>query len=808
MKDQSLSSTLPYRSFAPNTQGEVDLRGNGVMVGYDLHGPSPESSTLADVASASRQLAGALVHLGTGDMAQVIYHRLPAPEPPERQFPSRAAAMVDAERRAQFAAESHWITPTRLYLTHEYEAPVKSLLLAALHASNGPRRQARHELLREHALARFAAFEDAAASAVGLRRLSNLELFRDLLMCVTYHDYPAALPEPHVRLNEIIGCERFIGGLAPSINGFHLRPLCITAHPATTVPQILAVLLRHPGRMTISARFICLDPFDAQEQLRIEKRHWNREILGSIWNLVKGWFGKSAQADQDSNEQLADIDAAIAASAAGMSFGWVTITAVIRDPDPERADLRVRDLQKDCHALGIMARIEDMNAVEAIEGTRPANGSSNIRRPLMTGANFADLVLPVDHWPGLPYMDSPAFPDNTPVPLICSGTGREPFWWPTYIGQVGHQLIIGSTGTGKSGLIGALVAAYTGVPDARIVWLDLDYSSFVLAHLMGADYRDLGSPETPPINPLSFLDQEGGLEYLYGWFERLFKRWNFELNERDFEDFTDALRKAQREGTRNLAGLRALIYGGGDGRDKIRRILQHYITYWGHIFNAQDARPDTTLPLLTVYEMRNLWVLGDRAAAPAIELILQSIIFRLTGAPVWIFADEFWKFLADPVSSEWFFAAIRTLRRRNAAFVAATQSTIELANHPSRDVILESCPVKVYLPNSELTGSAYTRENYMKLGLNEHECTIIGSARPRAQYYVRTPVGSRLVTFALGDLAKNICAATSYRDVQHARRILAESPNEFFLDTWLSERVPDHEYRLPVAAEAQAAAGR
>jgi len=41
------------------------LRGNGVMIGYELRGPSPESSTLADVASASRQLAAAFMHLGT-----------------------------------------------------------------------------------------------------------------------------------------------------------------------------------------------------------------------------------------------------------------------------------------------------------------------------------------------------------------------------------------------------------------------------------------------------------------------------------------------------------------------------------------------------------------------------------------------------------------------------------------------------------------------------------------------------------------------------------------------------------------------
>src|SRR6516164_9033957 len=168
MKDESLPSILPWRGFFPD--GAVDLRANGVMVGYNLTGPSPESSTLADIASCSRQLAGALLHLGTGDMVQVLFHRLPAIEPPEPDFPCRAAALVDAERRAQFAAESHWITLARLYLTHEFESPLRSWLRAAMLASNGPQRQAHNDLLRDHALSRFKAFEDAAASAVSLTR--------------------------------------------------------------------------------------------------------------------------------------------------------------------------------------------------------------------------------------------------------------------------------------------------------------------------------------------------------------------------------------------------------------------------------------------------------------------------------------------------------------------------------------------------------------------------------------------------------------------------------------------------------------
>jgi type IV secretion system protein VirB4 len=803
MTDESLPTLLPYRNFFPD--GALDLRGNGISVAYNLVGPSPESATLADIASCARQLAAAFVHLGTNDMVQILFHRQPAPEPPQREFPCRAAALVDAERRAQFAAESHWITLSRLYLTHQFEPPIKSWLRAAMLASNGPQRQERNELLREYALSRFAAFEDAAASAVTLTRLAPVETFRDLLMAVTYHDYPAALPDPSVRLNEVVGCERFIGGMAPFINGYHLRPLCITGYPAQTVPQVLAMLLRHRGRMTVSARFICLDPYDAREQLELERKHWNREILGTVWNTVKGWFGKSANADQDTIEQLASINAAIAASAAGMTFGWATIGVVVYDHDADRADLRARDLLRDCHSIGIMARIEDLNAAEAIEATWPANGTSNVRRPLITGANFADLVLPADHWPGLPYIDSPFYPAHTPAALVCGGAGsKAPFYFPTHINGVANQLIVGPTGTGKSSLLGTLACAYLGVPNARIAWLDLDYSSFVLAHLLGAqaDYRDTGAVDTPPLCPLALLDRPDGLEWLFGWFERLFARWKFELDERQSEEFAFCLREARRQGVRTLSGLRALIPG---EQQRIRRIIRHYTTYWKHIFDG-DAESATTRRV-TVYEMRGLVGLGKRASAPATELILHSIICGLDGSPAWIFADEFWALLGDEVSAEWLFDAIRTVRKKNCGFVGCTQSLTEIVNSPYCGLLLESCPGRIYLPNHEARGD-YVRDAYLKLGLNEHEITIISSASPHREYYYRSPIGARLFTLALGDLAKNLCAATGYTDVQRARQLLAESPNGEFLDAWLGDQLPDWQYRVPVAPAAETTEGR
>jgi hypothetical protein len=126
------------------------------------------------------------------------------------------------------------------------------------------------------------------------------------------------------------------------VGDLHMRPVCIAAYPAETVPQMLALLLRHPGQLTISARFICQDLHDTHEQLQLERTFQVRAQLGSIMDIIAKVLNipRRKTLNQDAELQIVEIDAAIAAAAAGMPFGWCTITAVVFDPNPEMAELR------------------------------------------------------------------------------------------------------------------------------------------------------------------------------------------------------------------------------------------------------------------------------------------------------------------------------------------------------------------------------------------------------------------------------------------------------------------------------------
>jgi type IV secretion system protein VirB4 len=800
-----LADALPYRQFLRDRPGVIDLRDDGILKGYWLVGPSPDSSDEENLLAKSEQLGASPVHLRTADAIQVVFDRRPAPLPPDLHYGRPAAALVMAEMRERFAAEEHWITPTRLYLSHQFEKPTKATVRATLDrlasARTGPERLDNHDLLGEHALGRFQAFKDSAKGAADLIPMSNVEMFRDLLYLVTYNDYPAALPHPHVRLNKVLACEWQVNGLYPEINGWHLRPLVITAYPSQTLPQMLSILLQHPGYLTLSIRYRCLTPYDAQKKFEKEKPFWDQTAIGDFIAIIKSFFGAKKENREHAFDQIAEIQEAINASKDGTSFGTVSCVAIVRDRDPREADAWVHNLKGLLNGKGVMARIETIGAAKAIETTWPGHllmkadeyEANRLRIPL-TGFNFWDLAIPAKYWEGTPYVQSSMYPPCTPTPLVCSGSAGEPFYFPTHVGGRGHMLGIGGTGSGKSTLAAVLACALQAIPDSSLTWLDLGHSSFVIAHLLGAEYHDVGNVDSVPLCPLALLDQPHGLQFLMGWFERLFfRRKQFELDENGSKDLRNALMDVRSNHNwdgvtppRHLRRLYAALpsgRGGDDQRTRMRGVVNELIEDYAYIFGGEP--PEASNNSIIVYELSNLDSAPKYISTPTKELILYNTIARLDGKPAACIWDEFWDAIGDDTSGPWFFRAIRTMRRKNCSFVGFTQSSIDITRSPDCNLLLGNMPGKLFFPDDSASTS-YVAESLSRLGLNPQEISHIATAHV-GEFFYKSSIGSRLASCSLGSIGQAICASTSWQAVEAMQELLKECRSGNLLDAWLAK---------------------
>ncbi len=86
------------------------------------------------------------------------------------------------------------------------------------------------------------------------------------------------------------------------------------------------------------------------------------------------------------------------------------------------------------------------------------------------------------------------------------------------------------------------------------------------------------------------------------------------------------------------------------------------------------------------------------------------------------------------------------------------------------DVIFESCPTKILLPNPEAM-TDQSRPLYESIGLNRRQIEILANAVPKHQYYMMHPDGRRLFELGLSGPELAFVGASGKEDIARIREL-------------------------------------
>jgi type IV secretion system protein TrbE len=103
---------------------------------------------------------------------------------------------------------------------------------------------------------------------------------------------------------------------------------------------------------------------------------------------------------------------------------------------------------------------------------------------------------------------------------------------------------------------------------------------------------------------------------------------------------------------------------------------------------------------------------------------------RLDGRPTLVIVDEGWLALDDPTFGAQLREWLKTLRKKNASVVFATQSLSDIETNAIAPAIIESCPTRLFLPNERAIEPQITAI-YRRFGLNDRQIEILARATPR-----------------------------------------------------------------------------
>jgi type IV secretion system protein VirB4 len=204
--------------------------------------------------------------------------------------------------------------------------------------------------------------------------------------------------------------------------GITFRVVSLGGFPPFSHAELAVFLSELPIAYRYSIRAIPLPIRTAIGQIGVHRRNWFQKRKGAraIISETIGSGTAAAFENQHALKMAADADDAIAEAEAGdVRFCYATPRVVINARSAAEADEAARLIFKVCQNMGFDPRIETINNVEAWLGSVPIHGWYDMRKPLVSTRNLADIMPLTSIWPGMAINPSPYYPKNTPA--LCYG---------------------------------------------------------------------------------------------------------------------------------------------------------------------------------------------------------------------------------------------------------------------------------------------------------------------------------------------------------------------------------------------------
>ena len=771
------------------------LVGKGVVLNKDgsfqrsaaFRGPDLDSATPAELVGVTARLNNAIRRLGSGWAIFVEAQRIAAQTYPHSTFPDAASALVDLERQDAFEeAGAHF--ESRYFLTFTWLPPVEdaSRIEGWLYEGRSQSGVDPWELLHGFVDRTDRVLQLVEGFMPEVAWLDDAETLTYLHSTISTRQQRVRVPETPMHLDALLADEPLTGGLEPRLGHHHLRTLTVVGFPTVTFPGILDELNRLPFPYRWSTRAILLDKTEAVKLLTKIRRQWfaKRKSVAAIVKEVMT-NEQSVLVDSDAANKAADADMALQELGADdVGQAYVTATVTVWDEDANVAAEKLRLVEKVIQSQDFTCMPEGVNAIEAWLGSLPGHAYANVRQPPISTLNLAHMIPLSAVWAG------PARDEHFQAPPLLFGKteGSTPFRFSLHVGDVGHTLIVGPTGAGKSVLLSLMAMQFRRYRNSQIFAFDFGGSIRTAALAMGGDWHDLGgslsagSETSVSLQPLAGIDDQAERAWAAEWVTAILAKEGIPINPSVKEHIWSALTSLASSPIqeRTITGLAVLVQSSA-----LKEALRPHCVggVSGRLLDAEAEH----LGSASVQAFETEGLIGAGAAPAVLTYLFHRIEQRLDGRPTLLIIDEGWLVLDDPAFAQQLREWLKTLRKKNALVVFATQSLSDIDNSNIAPAIVESCPTRIFLPNERAIEPQITAI-YRRFGLNDRQIEIIARATPKRDYYCQSRRGNRLFELGLGPVALAFCAASSKADHAAIERILAEHGRDAFTHAWLTDR--------------------
>ena len=540
----------------------------------------------------------------------------------------------------------------------------------------------------------LAYLRQAGAQRLGLREQGGFaysEIGEALQLILTARH--ALVPVTSGRLGSAIYTSRVVCGrrgieVQPAGTPYYGRVFGFRDYPERTITSQLSALLAVDYPCVLAQSFRFLSRSQAQSALHFKKIRMENAMDAAVSQL----------------EQLAAAQDEVAR---GDSVrGEHQITYTVFAPDGPALEQASADAKKRLTQAGIVPVPESRGCFAAYWSQLPGAADWLRTRPGRISTRNLTAFASLDGFPegcasGTAYWDRPILRFRT-----TAGTA---FDYEPHVGDVGHTLLIGKTGAGKTLFMAWLAIGLTqAVGNGLVFLLDKDRGNEIAIRAMGGRYLPLRAGEDFGLAPLRALtDAPADRAFLADWIEGLIRLdGGAALMPDEKKRLARGVARvmALAPSLRSLAGVRQFM-GVTDATGagaRLDRWCRGGALGWVFDGGQDELRLDATLAGVDMTRLL------EHEACPAVgAYLLHRIRALLDGRRVVVMADEARFYLRDRFFAAMFEDFALTLRKQEGALFLAAQQPEHILQSPVGPSLVAQCQTRFLFPQQSVDREAY-----------------------------------------------------------------------------------------------------
>ena len=433
------------------------------------------------------------------------------------------------------------------------------------------------------------------------------------------------------------------------------------------------------------------------------------------------------QAGDKAVSQVIEISTALDDAMSGkIGFGLHHLTIMCIEKSEKALENAMSLIEVELTNTGVYAVREKWNLEPVYWGQFPGNFEYLVRKAIINSRNFAGMSsfhnYPVgkknnNHW--------------GEAVTVLNTTSKTPFYFNFHVRDIGHTMIVGPTGAGKTVLMNFLCCQAIKY-NPKMFFFDKDRGSEIFLRAVGGQYIMLEARKGTGFNPLQLPDTALNRTFLMDWMRQLASAIDPKITPDDVALFAAGIEGNYRldQNDRRLANIIPFF-----GVNTPGSLAQRMSMWYG---NGSHARlfdnPQDTIDFarFRIYGFEMGPILQDPVSlGPTLLYLFHRISNSLTGEPTMIVLDEAWALIDNPIFAPRIRDWLKVLRKLNAFVVFSTQSVEDIGKSQISDTLVQQTATQIFLPNLKATGIYKT-----VFMLSNREFSIIKSTDPSSRFFL------------------------------------------------------------------------